>query len=272
MFIVGISAWHMGRGTHTEVFRPSLRLGLVTVLIASIGVVFTGDLQARLMTQQQPMKMAAAEALYDTTAPASFSLFTIGSLDGSKEVWSVRVPGVLSFMATGTFDGRVEGINDLQRQSVDKFGPGDYLPVIPMTYWTFRLMIGFGLLAALISLVGLWFTRRKASGTVPRWFWIAAVAGLALPFAANSVGWIFTEMGRQPWSVFGVLRTADGVSPSVGVASALISLVVLTLLYGALAVVDGVLMVRYAKAGPPPPSSDTPPADTDEPRPMAVAY
>ncbi len=272
MFIVGISAWHMARGTHTEVFRPSLRLGLVTVLIASIGVVFTGDLQARLMTQQQPMKMAAAEALYDTTAPASFSLFTIGSLDGSKEVWSVRVPGVLSFMATGSFDGRVEGINDLQQQSVEKFGPGDYLPVIPMTYWTFRLMIGFGLLAALISLVGLWFTRRKASGTVPRWFWIAAVGGLALPFVANSVGWIFTEMGRQPWVVFRVLRTADGVSPSVGTASVLISLVVFTLLYGALAVVEGVLMVRYAKAGPPPPSSATPPADTDEPRPMAVAY
>jgi cytochrome d ubiquinol oxidase subunit I len=272
MFIVGISAWHLARGSNTEVFRPSLRLALVTVLIASIGVVFTGDLQGRLMTQQQPMKMAAAEALYDTTAPASLSLFTIGSLDGSKEVWSVRVPGVLSFMATGSFDGRVEGINDLQQQESTAYGPGDYMPVIPMTYWTFRLMIGFGLLAGLISVLGLWFTRRRATRAIPRWFWIAALAGLALPFAANSAGWIFTEMGRQPWVVFGVLRTADGVSPSVGTASALISLVVLTLLYGALAVVDGVLMVRYAKAGPPPPTSTTPPTETDEPRPLAVAY
>jgi cytochrome bd ubiquinol oxidase subunit I len=270
VFVMAISAWHLARGQHTTVMRPSLRLALVTVLIASVGVVFSGDLQARLMTQQQPMKMAAAEALYDTTAPASFSLFTIGSLDGSHEIWSVRVPGVLSFMATGSFDGTVEGINQIQQQEAATFGPGDYAPVIPMTYWTFRLMIGFGLLAGLISLVGLWLTRKRASRAVPRWFHRAAFAALFLPFAANSVGWIFTEMGRQPWSVYGVLRTADGVSPAVSPGMVLTSLIVFTLLYGALAVVDGVLMVRYAKAGPPPPTPTEP--VTDEPRPLAVAY
>ncbi len=270
MFVLAISAWHLARGQHTEVFRPSLRIALVTVLIASIGVVFTGDLQARLMTQQQPMKMAAAEALYDTTAPASFSVFTIGSLDGSKEVWSLRVPGVLSFMATGSFDGTVEGVNQVQAQEAATFGAGDYTPLIPMTYWTFRLMIGFGMLAGLISLVGLWLTRKRATRQVPRWFYRAAFAGLFLPFAANSVGWIFTEMGRQPWSVYGVLRTADGVSPSVSAGMVLTSLIVFTLLYGALAVVDGVLMVRFAKAGPPPPTPVDP--VTDEPRPLAVAY
>jgi cytochrome bd ubiquinol oxidase subunit I len=270
MFIVGISAWHLARGRHTEVFRPSMRLGLVTVLIASLAVVFTGDLQARIMTQQQPMKMAAAEALYDTTSPASFSLFTIGSLDGSKELWSVRVPGVLSFMATGSFDGTVEGIRNIQAAETAQFGPGDYMPIIPMTYWTFRLMIGFGALAALISILGLWFTRRRSTG-VPRWFWATAVAGLALPFLANSAGWIFTEVGRQPWSVFGVLKTADGVSPSVPAWTVLVSLLVFTLLYGALAVVDLVLMVRYSKAGPPATPVDDG-ADSDEPRPLAVAY
>jgi cytochrome d ubiquinol oxidase subunit I len=251
--------------------RPSLRMALVTVLIASIGVVITGDLQARLMTEQQPMKMAAAEALYDTVAPASFSVFTIGSLDGSQEIWSIRLPGVLSFMATGSFDGTVEGINQLQQQEAQTYGPGDYMPVIPMTYWTFRLMIGFGMLAGLLSVIGLWLTRRRATRPVPRWYYRAAFAGLFLPFAANSVGWIFTEMGRQPWAVFGVLRTADGVSPSVGVASVLTTLIVFTLLYGALAVVDGVLMVRYAKAGPPP-TPLTPVADSETPRPMTVAY
>src|SRR4051794_11818762 len=111
-FVLAISAYHLARGRDVEVFRPSIRMGLVTVLIASLGVVVTGDLQARLMTQQQPMKMAAAEALYDTVAPASFSVFTVGTPDGSQEVWSVRVPRVLSFMATGSLDGRVEGIND----------------------------------------------------------------------------------------------------------------------------------------------------------------
>ena len=271
MFVLAISAWHLARDQHTEVMRPSLRMALVTVLIASIGVVITGDLQARLMTEQQPMKMAAAEALYDTVAPASFSVFTIGSLDGSQEIWSIRLPGVLSFMATGSFDGTVEGINQLQQQEAQTYGPGDYMPVIPMTYWTFRLMIGFGMLAGLLSVIGLWLTRRRATRPVPRWYYRAAFAGLFLPFAANSVGWIFTEMGRQPWAVFGVLRTADGVSPSVGVASVLTTLIVFTLLYGALAVVDGVLMVRYAKAGPPP-TPLTPVADSETPRPMTVAY
>jgi cytochrome bd ubiquinol oxidase subunit I len=272
MFVVAISAYHLARGQHTEVFRPSMRLGLVTVLIASLGVVVTGDLQARLMTEQQPMKMTAAEALYDTVAPASFSIFTIGSLDGSEEVWSLRVPRVLSFMATGSFDGEVEGINDLQAAAEAAYGPGDYRPNIAATYWTFRLMIGFGAIAALISVLGPWFSRGGARRAVPRWFYRAALAALVTPFAANSFGWIFTEMGRQPWVVYGVLKTADGVSPSVGAATVLTSLIVFTLLYGALAVVDGVLMVRYAKAGPPPPAKAGPPTDTDEPRPLAVAY
>jgi cytochrome d ubiquinol oxidase subunit I len=271
MFVLAISAWHLSRGRHSEVFRPSIRLALVTVLIASIGVVISGDLQARLMTQQQPMKMAAAEALYDTVTPASFSLFTLGTLDGSQEVWSVRVPRLLSFMATGSFEGEVEGINDLQATAEQRYGSGDYRPDIPATYWMFRLMIGFGFLAALLSVLGIWLTRRTARRPLPGWYYRASVAGLFLPFAANSAGWIFTEMGRQPWSVFGVLRTADGVSPNVSSGTVLTSLIVLTLLYGALAVVDGVLMVRYAAAGPPEITADHDDADPTD-RPLAVAY
>jgi cytochrome d ubiquinol oxidase subunit I len=273
VFVMAISAWHLAKGRHVDVMRPSMRLALVVTLFASLGTVVTGDLQARLMTEQQPMKMAAAEALYDTVAPASFSLFTIGSLDGSEELFSIRVPGVLSFMATGTLDGEVEGINDLQAAAEQTYGPGDYRPNIPMSYWTFRLMIGFGLLAGLVAAIGLWLTRKSARHPVPRWYFLAALVTLVTPFAANSVGWIFTEMGRQPWAVFGVLRTADGVSPEVGPATVLTSLIVLTLLYGALAVVDGVLMVRYAAAVPPPETpTDGSDAEPDEPRPLAVTY
>ncbi|MFR9802441.1 cytochrome ubiquinol oxidase subunit I [Pseudonocardia sp. RS010] len=262
VFVIAISAYHLARRTHTEVFRPSIRIGLVAVLVASIGVVISGDLQARLMTEQQPMKMAAAEALYDTVAPASFSIFTIGSLDGSEEIFSIRIPRLLSFLATGTFDGEVEGINDVRAASEQAFGPGDYTPSIPTTYWTFRLMIGFGMLAALLSVVGLWLTRRKATRPLPRWFLHASVLALILPFAANSMGWIFTEMGRQPWVVYGLLRTADGVSPAVPVTSVWISLIVFTLLYGALAVVEVGLMIRYVKAGPPPPAAPAPAGET----------
>ncbi|WP_020658969.1 cytochrome ubiquinol oxidase subunit I [Amycolatopsis benzoatilytica] len=270
MFVAGISAWQLKRKRSAEVFRPSMKIALVTVLVASLGVIVTGDLQARLMTQQQPMKMAAAEALYDTVSPASFSIFTIGSLDGKQEKFSVRVPGVLSFMATGHFDGKVEGINDLQAAEQQKFGPGDYRPDIPVTYWTFRLMIGLGFLCLLISVIGLWMFRRGRSPRA-RWFLPATTIALAFPFLANSVGWIFTEMGRQPWSVFGVLKTANSVSPAVPAWSVLTSMIVFTVLYGVLAIVDGVLMVRYAKAGPPPPAAADE-AESDEPRPAAFAY
>ncbi|HSK60415.1 MAG TPA: cytochrome ubiquinol oxidase subunit I [Actinomycetospora sp.] len=272
MFVLGISAWHLARRNETRVFRSSLRLALVTVLVAGVGTVVTGDLQARLMTEQQPMKMAAAEALWDTSSPASFSLFTIGSLDGTQEVWSVRVPKLLSFMATNDPNGTVEGINDVQRDSEARFGPGDYRPNVPVAYWTFRVMVGFGALALLLALAGLWLQR---GGRIPttRWFTWAALAGIGFPVVANSVGWIFTEMGRQPWVVYGTLRTADGVSPSVGPMSVATSLIVFTLLYGVLAVVEVTLLVRYARKGPDP----LPPPDEDEPaepasRPLAVAY
>ena len=166
------------------------------------------------MTDVQPMKMAAAEALYETSAPASFSIFTIGSLDGSTEVFSIRVPGVLSFMATESFSGEVEGINNVQARFEEKYGPGDYRPNIPVTYWMFRLMMGAGGAMLLVSIVGLWLTRK---GRLPKskLVWILAMFSIAGPVVGHSAGWIFTEMGRQPWTVVGLYRTADSVSPSV---------------------------------------------------------
>ncbi|WP_161151966.1 cytochrome ubiquinol oxidase subunit I [Pseudonocardia sp. SID8383] len=271
MFLGAISAWNLVRGRHPEVFHPSIRVGLWTTLAGSLGVALTGDLQARLMTQQQPMKMATAEALYDTVAPASFSVFTIGSLDGTRELWSLRVPRLLSFLATGTWDGEVEGIHQLQEEAVAAFGPGLYTPDIPLSYWMFRLMIGFGVLAGLLAVTGLWLTRRsRATRRLPRWFGPAAGLGLAAPLLANTAGWIFTEAGRQPWVVYGVLRTADGVSPSVGWASVLTSLVVFTLLYGALAVVEVVLLVRAVQAGPPPPAAPAVPEPSGTSAPVAT--
>jgi cytochrome bd ubiquinol oxidase subunit I len=212
--LLAVSAWHLRRGNQVEVFRPGLRLGAWVVLVAGLLVVVTGDVQARVMTEQQPMKMAAAEALYDTSKPASFSLFTIGSLDGREEVYSVRIPSLLSFMATADPNGTVEGINDLQAQSVQRYGEGDYVPYVPVTYWSFRLMIGFGALAMLVALVALWATRRGRQPT-SRLLWFGATATVALPLLANSFGWIFTELGRQPWTVFGVFKTSESVSPGV---------------------------------------------------------
>jgi cytochrome d ubiquinol oxidase subunit I len=227
-----------------------MRLGLTLTLPAGIATAATGDVQARLMDSQQPMKMAAAEALYDTSAPASFSLFTVGSLNGGKELWSVRVPYLLSLIATLNPRGTVRGINNVQRAYVKRYGPGSYKPIIPVTYWSFRLMIGFGLLVTLLALAGLWLTRRRR---VPRsqWFYRAAMWGVVLPYLATTTGWIFTEMGRQPWTVFGVLRTSQSVSPGVSAGEIVTSMTVFTLLYAALAAIAGWLMIHHVKSGAP---------------------
>ncbi|MEU4425378.1 cytochrome ubiquinol oxidase subunit I [Actinoplanes sp. NPDC024001] len=265
--MLAVSAWHLRKDNQSEVFRPSLRLGAWVAIVAGFGLLITGDLQARVMTEQQPMKMAAAEALYDTTEPASFSIFTIGSLDGSEELYSVRIPHVLSLLATGDLNGEVEGINDLQEVYQQRYGEGDYVPNVPVTYWSFRLMMGFGGLAVLIAAAALWFTRggRRPRG---RWLWIAAVSTAVMPLLGNSFGWIFTEMGRQPWTVFGLFTTEDSVSPSVSTGEAATGLIVLTVLYGVLAIIEFGLFIKYAKAGAP----ALPPDSEDADKPLAFAY
>jgi cytochrome d ubiquinol oxidase subunit I len=260
VFVVAISAWYLRKHREIDVYRTSMKLALVTTVIAGIGLAASGDIEGKVMTTQQPMKMAAAEALYQTSQPASFSLFTIGSLNGHSEVFSIKVPRALSFLATGSFSGKVKGIDDLNAQYQQEYGPGDYRPMIAVTYWSFRLMIGFGMLAALIAALGLWLMRKGRSPTGRR-FYTIALWSLPLPFLANSLGWIFTEMGRQPWLVFGKLKTEAGVSPNVAGGEVLTSMIVLTLLYAVLAGVDAVLMARYAKQGPPAEK----PADEPEP-------
>jgi cytochrome d ubiquinol oxidase subunit I len=216
------------------------------------------------MVHTQPMKMAAAEALYETTTEASFSIFTIGSLDGAEEIFSVRIPYLLSFLSTHTFNGEVEGINNLQAQYELLYGPGDYAPVIWITYWAFRFMIGMGLMSTLVALVGLWFSRKHIL-EAPRWFYNAAIWAAPLPLLAMSVGWIFTEMGRQPWLVFGLMKTADGVSPGVTGLEVLISLIGFTVVYGILAAVELKILLAAIRQGP----TKEPEKQDDQ---MAVAY
>jgi cytochrome d ubiquinol oxidase subunit I len=250
-FVIGISVWHLHRRRHVPVMRESLKMGFVVAVLFGVGVAVTGDVQAKVMTDQQPMKMAAAEAIWDTQAQASFSVFTVGTPDGERELFSVRVPYLLSYLAEGDVDAEVEGIRDVQRESEARFGPGDYRPIVPVTYWSFRYMIGFGLVTSALALVGLVLMRGGRNPAERRWFYRAALWTLPFPLIANSFGWVFTEMGRQPWVVYGQMFTRDGVSPLVGPGLVLTSLIVLTLLYLALAVVEVVLIVRYAKAGPP---------------------
>ncbi|CAM3558636.1 cytochrome ubiquinol oxidase subunit I [Stackebrandtia soli] len=262
-FVLAVGMWHLVRRTDDDTdtrraWRTAIRLGAVTTIIAGVAVSVTGDIQGKIMTETQPMKMAAAEALYETQAPASFSIITIGSLDGTEEVWSLRVPGLLSWLGSGDVNAEVGGINDIQAQYVERFGEGDYRPNIPLAYWSFRGMIGLGFAAIALAVACLWFTRRDH--TPHRRWWIPVIVALPLlPLAASSLGWIFTETGRQPWVVFGLMTTADGVSPNIGVGDALTSLIAFTGVYATLAIIEALLLLRYIRAGlPDPTTADTP--------------
>jgi cytochrome bd ubiquinol oxidase subunit I len=259
-FVTGVGMWHLmrgrarpdadGRTADVAAFRSAVKAGAITALAGAVVTIATGDIQGKLFTTKyQPMKMASAEALYHTASPAPFSLLTIGSLNGSKPIFQITLPRLLSFLATGNWSATVQGIDNLQAHYSQVYGPGSYTPVIPVVYWSFRLMIGVGLLAALIALISLWSIRR---GRQPGSRWLAwpVIALPLLPLAANSFGWIMTETGRQPWLVYGQLKTAAGVSANSG-GEVLASMIILTLLYGVLAVIEAGLMLKYVKSGLP---------------------
>jgi len=244
MFLLGVSAWKLLRDHDTEAFRRVAKLAAVFSFVTAVLVIGTGDMQARLMDEQQPMKMAAAEALYNTTDGAPFSLLTIGNVSG-QPIFQIRVPHLLSVIADLDWNGQVSGIHQLQAADVRKYGPGSYVPVIWVTYWTFRFMVGLGFLMLGVSLWAYVLARYKWL-ELRRWRWFLwiTVASTVAPFLANSFGWIFTEMGRQPWVVYDLLKTDQASSPTVGVASVALTLGLFVVLYTVLGIVDGVLMIR----------------------------
>jgi cytochrome d ubiquinol oxidase subunit I len=272
MIVASISAWHLARGRNVEMMRTTLRFGLWSAIVSFVLVAIAGDQLSLVMVATQPMKMAAAEATFNTVCgqDASFSIFTLGTPDGTSELFSIRVPFLLSILSTHSLDGCVEGINDLNTMYSQQMFPqfadqvdGNFAPVLWVTYWAFRWMIALGGLTALISAVGLWVTRKKATRPVKQWMWRVAIWAAPLPMLASLVGWVFTEMGRQPWIVFGLMLTQDGVSPSVPGWSVLISLIAFTLTYASLAVVEFGLIKKYAQKGPDPLPDPNAPREPD---------
>jgi cytochrome d ubiquinol oxidase subunit I len=245
MVVLGVSAWQMLGRRDVAAFARSARLSAVFATLCVVAVISTGDLQARLMDVQQPMKMAAAEALYNTKAGASFSLLTIGNLSG-QPIFQIRVPHLLSLIADMSYNGKVQGIHQLQAADVKKYGPGNYSPVVWVTYWSFRLMIGIGFLLLAVGAWAWWLARRGRLAASPRTLRVL-VWSIGLPFAANSLGWIFTEMGRQPWIVYGLMKTSQAISPTVGAGDVIATLAGFTVLYTVLGVVDLMLMGRAAR-------------------------
>ncbi len=286
-FVAGVCAWWMVRAradaAAVSMFRPATILGCWIVLVSAAGLFFTGDVQGKLMFEQQPMKMASAESLCHTETDPYFSILTVGTHNNCDSISRViEVPYVLPFLAEGKLSGvTLDGVKDLQERAVEKFGPGDYRPNLFVTYWAFRMMIGLLAVPVLFALVAIWLTR---GGRAPgqRWLSMFALVTLPTPFLANSAGWVFTEMGRQPWVVVPNptgdqmvrLTVSEGVSPN-SAATVVTSLVAFTLVYAVLAVIWFYLIRRYVAEGPlehdSEPAPPAPPDDQDV-APLSFAY
>lgn len=249
-FMMGVSAYHLLRNHQPEIFRRSFQLAATVGAISSILLAMNGHSQAQHMVQTQPMKMAAAEALWNTMDPASLSLFTIGDMKNRTDVFAIRVPRLLSLLAYNQLSGKVEGINDLQAQYEAKYGPGDYVPPAVVTYWTFRIMVGIGFVLIALSLYALFLVMGDLFARSRRAMTVLALA-IVLPYLANTSGWLLTEVGRFPWVVFGLVKLENGVSPNVTSGMLLISLIGYVLVYGLLIVATVYLLSKHARAGIP---------------------
>ncbi|HET9912772.1 MAG TPA: cytochrome ubiquinol oxidase subunit I [Anaerolineales bacterium] len=245
--IIGVSAYHLIRKQNVDLFKRSFQMAVLVGLIASSLLFFSGHTNGQYMFETQPMKFAAIEAHWETSQPADFSILTIGDLSGKREVWSIRFPRVLSFLACNNFDCEVRGVYDIQEEYAAKYGPGDYIPLMVVTYWTFRFMMTIGLFMILLSFLLLLATRKPYENA--KWMkWVPWV--IVLPYIANMSGWVLTEMGRQPWIVQGLLTVEKAVSPNLTTLDLLISLIGYVVVYGSLAGAMFYLMKKYATAGP----------------------
>ena len=251
MVIAGISAWHLLRKNETGVFGASMKIALPVLAVAAVVNLGVGHFNGVLMSDQQPMKMAAADAVFETETGVGLSLFATGDFEGNPEKTNrnLQLPNALSFIMTGKPESEVLGVNNLNTEYQEEYGPGEYAPIVWIAYWSWRVMLGIGFLLALLGVVG-WFLNRKGKLNESRLFLKLTMAAAALPFIASSAGWIFTEMGRQPWVVFGLLKTENANSPTVGAEQVWITLVGFTLLYGVLAVFAGKIFFRTAGKGP----------------------
>ena len=245
--VIGISAWKLLRKHDVEMFKRSFRVAIIIGASASFTMLFTGHWQAQLLVKEQPMKMAATEAIWETTDdPASFNAVANINVDEKKNDFQLEIPYVLSFLSYNKFSGSLEGLNDLQDKFVEKYGEDNYIPPVKTLFWSFRIMTGSGGVLLLIALIGGYLSR---GNRLPKnnWFMKILPWTMILPFVANTVGWLITEMGRQPWVVYGVMKTEDAVSPSVTPNEMLFSLIAFTLIYAFLAVIAVYLFVRHIR-------------------------
>ncbi|MFZ0447122.1 MAG: cytochrome ubiquinol oxidase subunit I [Bacillus sp. (in: firmicutes)] len=249
-FVVGISAWYFLKKRDLDFFKRSVTIGLIVGMISSLGIAFSGHSQSTYLMAAQPMKMAAAEGLYeDSGDPAAWTVIANIDTENKDTSFRLELPYMLSFLAYGEFKGKVDGMNTLQAEYEQLYGEGNYIPPVKTTFWSFRIMAGLGGVLILLSLFGLYWNWRGTLASKSTYLKIL-VATLFFPFIANSAGWIMSEIGRQPWIVNGLMKTAVAVSPNVTAGTVLFSLVAFSLIYTLLAIAMVKLFLKVIKEGP----------------------
>jgi cytochrome d ubiquinol oxidase subunit I len=253
LVMLAVSAWHLARARtdpapgQPSPFKTTARLSVIVLVPSILLAMMVGSHLGVVQTKYQPMKIAAAEAQWETCKPCSFSAFQVG---GGKHDETpsqiIEIPHLLSLLATGSWNGEVKGLHQVQREYEKKYGPGEYVPNVFIAYWSMRVMAYLASLIALFALWGAWLVHR---GTIDRSKWFLRLAPWALitPFLMNTAGWVLTENGRQPWIVQGLMKTVEGVSVSVSQTDVIISLTVFVLIYIVLGAADVLLMFRYGK-------------------------
>lgn len=252
LFVTGISAYKMLRKQQIDLFRKSFNIAIVVALASSLLVALSGHSQAQHLMEAQPMKMAASEGLWETTGEhAPWTVFSLIDPEKQENKYELQIPYALSILSYNSLSGSVPGMLELQEQYEQQYGPGNYIPPVRTTFWSFRIMVGAGGLMIILSIIGAVAVARKR---LEHWrgYLKLMIPAIFLPFIANTSGWIMTEVGRQPWIVFGLQKTEEGVSPLVSSGMVGTTLIGFTVVYGILAAVFIYLVVHFVKKGPEP--------------------
>jgi cytochrome d ubiquinol oxidase subunit I len=248
-FVVGVSAFFIRRGRHVEVFRRSLGLGLRWALTAAVLVMVSGHFYNQYLAAVQPMKMAASEALWETAGPAPFVVFAVIDEEKRENRYQLTLPSGLSVLAYNSLNTPVRGMNELEPEYVERYGPGNYVPPVTVLFWSFRLMVAVGVWLALLAAANWWCLLRgrleRRPGLLRADMW-----SVPLAYVANTLGWVMAEVGRQPWLVYGLLPTAQGVSAAVPAASVGLSLAAYAVVYSLVAAAAVAVAARIVREGP----------------------
>ncbi len=250
LVMLAVSAWYLRKQRHVESFHRTAKVALIVLIPTIVIQLSVGNQLGVIENHYQPMKIAAAEAQWNSCKPCSFSALQFGGFSTGNENATeiIPVPHLLSVLATGTWSGPVTGLNQLQAQYQKQYGPGNYIPNVAIQYWSMRAMAYLGSLILLLALWGGWLLNRGKLRSSRLFLWLSVWAVIT-PFVMNTAGWLLTESGRQPWIVQGLQKTVNASSPSVSATEIWISLVVFVLAYIVLGAADLVLMLRYSRHG-----------------------